>query len=257
MDPAEKARLDHEALIAQCQPQACLRGELPCFGGAPWTSQGIVDALAEYVTDDRKAKIASVVAGRTRHLTVVVEGLVNTGNVSAVMRTAEALGLLDFHVIDYPGATYKVSERTSIGAEQWLDVRTWHGLNPGIDWLRDHGYRVVATHLDDTAVPLEQIDFSAPTALVFGNEMEGITPAMAQAADQRAYLPMSGFAQSFNISVAAAMALHHAVNAGPRVPLMEEERVGLTADYYLRSVRRPDLILARLAEEARAEVTKE
>jgi len=253
MDPAEKARLDHDALIAQCRPQECLRGDTPNFGGRCWTPDRVVETLSEFITEERKEKIAAVVGGRTRHLAVMVEGLVNTGNVSAVMRTAEALGLLDFHVVDYPGATYKVSERTSIGAEQWLDVRTWHGLQPGIDWLREHGYRIVATHLDDAAVPLEQVDFSQPTALVFGNELEGITPEMAEAADVTAYLPMSGFAQSFNISVAAAMALHHAVNTAPRVSLSESERVALTADYYLRSVRRADLILARKAEDQRAQ----
>ena len=106
--------------------------------------------------------------------------------------------MLDFHVIDYPGATYKVSERTTIGAERWLDVRTWHGLEAGIHWLRERGYRIVATHLDDSAVPLESVDFSSPTALVFGNELEGITPEMVAAADECAYLPMTGFAAEFS-----------------------------------------------------------
>ena len=96
MDPAEKARLEHEAILTQCEPQACLRGEPPRFGGVEWNSAQIMNALAEYVTEERRDKIASVVAGRTRHLAVVVEGLVNTGNVSAVMRTAEALGFARF-----------------------------------------------------------------------------------------------------------------------------------------------------------------
>ena len=204
----------------------------------------IIDVLGPRLEEKRRSRIDAVLEGRSYHIVPVVEGLVNTGNVSAVMRTAEGLGLQAFHIIKGKTA-FKHSVRTTQGAQKWLDVSVWEEPTTCCAALREQGYRIVATHLDAHAVPIEQIDFSQPTALVFGNELNGISPEMSELADQTCILPQPGFAQSYNISVAAAMSLYEARRQYPGGDLTDEDRIRLRADFYMRSTRHADDFLLR------------
>ena len=206
----------------------------------------IADLLAPHLTPERKARIDAVVNARTATLATVVDGIVNTGNVSAVMRSSEALGVLPFHIITGDD-TYKHSQRTSQGAEKWLDVRRWDASAACARSLQDEGYAVVAAHLDPEAVPIGRVDFSQKTALVFGNERDGVSPELLEVADRTCIVPMEGFTQSFNISVAAAVCLYHARQArgASHADLGDEEQVRLRAAYYLRSVGSAEEILKR------------
>lgn len=211
------------------------------FGGRRYEPAEIVERLAEFLTPDRQGRIESVLGDRTYRVATVVEGLVNVGNVSAVMRSAEALGFQPFHVIT-GDESFKDSKRTSQGAEKWLDVYQWDTPADCVAHLRDDGYRVIVTHLDETSVPIGDVDFTRKTALVFGNEREGVSREMLALSDDRCIIPMSGFVQSFNISVAAAVALYHArqdrvSRQGTHGDLSEDRLVEIRAIYYLRSVR--------------------
>ena len=221
--------------------------------GRPLDSAWVTDVLAPYLTDARRERIERVLAGRTSTVATVVEGLVNTGNVSAVMRSAEALGFQAFHVVTGP-ERYKTSKRTSQGAEKWLDVRAWPTSTACVRHLKAEGYAVVATHLDETSVPIGEVDFTQKTALVFGNEQDGISAEMAALADRRCLIPMPGFTQSFNISVAAALALYHArqdrlSRQGFHGDLGERAKTDVRARFYWKSVRRAEDLLRRALAE--------
>lgn len=212
----------------------------------------ITGTLRPFLTDERAARIEEVLAGRTRTVVPVVEGLVNMGNVSAVMRSAEALGYQDFHVIT-DGQSFKDSRRTSQGAEKWLDVFQWPTAADGAAFLKSRGYHVVAAHLNEDAIPIDELDFTNPTALVFGNERDGVSEKMMELADEMMVVPMAGFVQSFNISVAAAVALYHAyrdriARTGFHGDLSDDELDELRAAYFLRSVRRAPEILEKSVE---------
>lgn len=223
------------------------------FEGKPLDPQAVVEALHDFVTEERKLRIESVLSARTRTVVPVVEGVVNMGNVSAVMRTAEALGYQDLHIVT--GSTqFKDSRRTSIGAEKWLDVYHWTDAAECAAALKSAGYRIVATHLDATARDVSELDFTEPTAIVLGNEKEGVSPEMLELSDERCILPMTGFVQSYNISVAASIALYHAYGdrierRGEHGDLTPDERLELRAAFYLLSVRGGDAILRRYLEE--------
>ncbi len=214
--------------------------------GRDISHEQVVELLRPYVTPERRARIDSVISGRTATLATVIDGIVNAGNVSAVMRSAEALGVLPFHIIT-GGDAYKHSKRTSQGAEKWLDVRRWASASECACHLKKSGYRLVAAHLDETAVPVSSLDFSRRTALVFGNERDGISPEILKQADAKCAVPMDGFAQSFNISVAAALCLYHArqERGDQHADLSHREQSSLRAAYYLRSVGRAEDILRR------------
>ena len=225
------------------------------FGGRAFEPDEIVETLGPYITDERAARIEQVLSGRTFGIATVVEGLVNLGNVSAVMRSAEALGCQRFHVIT-GGSTFKNSARTSLGAEKWLDVYRWHAPAECADYLREEGYRIVVTHVDEKSVPIDVVDFSTRTALVFGNERDGVSGEMLELADERIVIPMAGFVESFNISVAAAVTLYHALRdrqarRGRTGDLTSVELCELRAATYLRSVRSARAILEDAARRRR------
>ncbi|HMB92753.1 MAG TPA: RNA methyltransferase, partial [Rhodothermales bacterium] len=191
-DPAEEAAREMEALLAAAR-QPLIDNEAFIIAGQRLAPKRIVEILSPLMTEARLARIDAVLAKRTYTVVPVVEGLVNTGNVNAVMRSAEALGYQGFHIItnDEDGTRYKSSSRTSQGAEKWLDVRLWPTPTSCAEHLKTEGYRIVATHLDDAAVPIDTLDFTQPTALVFGNELHGLTPKMVALADQTCIVPMA------------------------------------------------------------------
>jgi tRNA (guanosine-2'-O-)-methyltransferase len=224
------------------------------FGDTRVAPERIVSMLQPHMTERRLRRIREVVAERTRSVVPVVEGLVNTGNVSAVMRSAEALGYQDVHVVEGDNERYKHSQRTAGGAEQWLDLWRWNDPGAWADHMRGRGYRLVATHLHADTVPIRDLDFTTPTALVFGNEEEGVSDAMMEEVDAACVVPLPGFTESFNVSVAAAVALYHAQQdrlnrQGHHADLSDEAQTRLVARFCLRSVTEPGQIIARKLED--------
>jgi len=225
------------------------------IGDVRLSPERIVGLLRPHMRERRLQRIRDVVAERTRSVVPVVEGLVNTGNVSAVMRSVEALGHQDMHVVRGEHDRYKHSQRTAQGAQHWLDVWHWDAPEACAAHLQDGGYRVVAMHLHADTVPIREIDFTTPTALVFGNEEAGVTDAMLEASDAACEVPLPGFTESFNVSVAAAVALHHARQdrldrQGHHADLSEAEQRRLVARFCLRSVNEAERILRRkIADE--------
>ena len=241
------------------------------FGGRDFTPEEVVERLAPFVAEERQARIAAVVAARTVAVVPVLERAHDLGNVNAVLRSAEGLGVGAAHLVDLQGkAADWLAEREadggagrvaggmgrarrqSQGADKWLDVHAWPDAEAACDGLRAGGYRIVATHLDARAVPIAELDFTVPTALVFGNERDGVSRALLDRADANVVLPIDGFIQSYNVSVAAALALYHArqdriARQGFHGDLSDAERAALTAHFYVRSVRAAGPILARFA----------
>lgn len=204
----------------------------------------IVELLSDHISERRRGRIDAVVVGRIYGVVPVLDGLYDRGNVSAVMRTAEGLGFGELQVVESMD-DFKAANRVTQGAEKWLDVRKWPAPAECAADLHARGFQIVATSLDASR-PLSEVDFSRPTALVFGNERDGVSAEMLEAADVRVILPMSGFAQSFNISVAAALMLYHARLSGAGPDLDPAQQQVLRAAYYLRSVEHHDAIIDRL-----------
>jgi len=209
----------------------------------------VTQIVSPHLTEERKQRIDEILAQRSYSIATVVEGLVNTGNVSAVMRTAEGLGFQPFHIIAGE-SSFKHSRRTTQGAQKWLDVSQWQAPAMCASALRKDGYRIVAMHLSDDAVPLGELDLTLKSAIVFGNEHDGVSEEMLSEADLVSVIPSPGFIQSYNISVAAAMTLYAAHAArlkafGTNGDLEDEEIERLRADFYMRSTRHADDLLKR------------
>lgn len=210
--------------------------------GVDYDTNAVVKALKAQVTPERYKRIENVVSGRTNHLVPVLENIYDRGNTSAVMRSAEAFG---FHRIHHIVGIdeFKESKRVTKGADKWLVQKQWPSTEPCIQDLRDQGYKIYVTHLEGGR-PIGEVSFDEPVALCFGSERDGASSEITNLADERVYVPMQGFVQSFNISVAAALCFqtaHQAIASVQPAPLSDIERQWLTALYLYRGLKNPKL----------------
>jgi tRNA (guanosine-2'-O-)-methyltransferase len=213
----------------------------------------VVDHIGPLLTPERISKIDRVVAGRNFSNAVVLEGIYDRGNISAVMRTAEAFGFVNFHVIETQ-EKFKEANRVTQGADKWTEVKKWQTTKDCILELKKRGHKIVVTSLE-ASKPLAEIDWTVPTALVLGNEKEGISKEMFELSDERVIIPMAGFVQSFNISVAGALCLYHIylerlARFGRVADVTAEEKEILKAHYYMRTQESSVDILERLMGSA-------
>jgi len=209
----------------------------------------VLQLASAYLTPERQARIQAVVSERTYSILPVLENIYDRGNVSAVLRSAEGMGYQSVHVIE-SGEKFKKANRVTQGADKWLDVTRWSSTTDCIQSLKRAGYRIYATHFQE-ATPIEDIDWTQPSAIVFGNEKDGVSQEMLAQVDGRVVIPMRGFVQSFNISVAAAVALHYISlqrrqKLGHHGDLNDEQKLILSALYCLRSTKNPERFLRRL-----------
>ncbi len=185
------------------------RQQLPPQGSAEHFA--LWDYYQEYVTPRRRARLAEVLSQRTRRITVVLDDVRQSHNVSAVLRSCDAFGVQDVHVLE-PVESFDPSTKIALGTERWLTIRRQIGegaIGRGIAELKNSGYRIIATvPPGERAVPFDQLELDRPLAIVFGNEKQGISSEMATAVDALTTIPMQGFVESLNISVAAALVVH-------------------------------------------------
>jgi tRNA (guanosine-2'-O-)-methyltransferase len=168
--------------------------------------------VSDFLLPERKARIDEVVARRTRSLVVVMEAFCDPQNVNAVLRTCDAFGVQEVHVVEGPMKAWDRNKKISQNADKWLDVTRWTSTPECLGALRARGYAIYVTWLGEGTVGLDALDFSGPVALVFGNESRGVSDEALALADARYAIPMRGFSQSLNVSVAAAVSLFRAVD---------------------------------------------
>jgi len=205
----------------------------------------------DLLRDRRRERIEQVIAGRTRTLTVVLEEVHDPHNHSAVLRTAECFGIQDVHVVEGPRSPFRAAKLVARGADKWVDVHRSRDVVAKIRELQGQGFRVLASRLDAAATPLHALDPEEKLALVFGNESHGVSPAAIAACDGAFVVPMYGFTQSLNISVAVAvslswLALHRArVRGGSPGDLEAAEAAELRDRFCFQAVRQRGRIFGR------------
>jgi tRNA (guanosine-2'-O-)-methyltransferase len=210
-----------------------------------------------FLLPERKARIDEVVANRTRTLTVVMEAFCDPQNVNAVLRTCEAMGVQEVHAVEGPMKPYDRNKKISQNADKWLDVKRWRSTRECLAHLKAGGFSIYATDLQGGAVPIERLPFAGKVALVFGNESRGVSDEALALADARCAIPMRGFVQSLNVSVAAAIALAKALerreaDRGRHGDLPEAEAAALRERFYVLAVKQRARIAKAAAVEQRA-----
>lgn len=215
---------------------------------AGWPPERICETLRPHLTDERAGRIEEVLARRLARLTVVVENLHDPHNGAAALRSAEAVGLQDFHVIEGV-EPFQVASGVALKSQQWVDVHRHASTRSCLLRLREAGFAIwAAAPGADTAV--DELPTSGRVALTFGNERDGLSREALAEADGTFGIPMEGFTGSFNLSVSVALAVYlqarrmRAIMDRPG-DLDPERITHLRALWYCRSVRAAGMILER------------
>jgi len=163
------------------------------------------------MTPQRLNKLNQVLAHRQAGLTVVMENIEDPRNIAAVMRTCDSVGVQDLYIVNYgvPHRT-KWKYKSARSAAKWLTLHQLTSVDECISLLKKAQFKIYTTQLSNNSKSLYELDFTHNTALVFGNEQDGISEAMAQHADGNFIIPQMGMIQSLNISVACAVSLYEA-----------------------------------------------
>jgi tRNA (guanosine-2'-O-)-methyltransferase len=173
------------------------------------------NVLLDYLTENRKQSFERVLAERTNHLTLAVEDLYQEQNASAVVRTAECFGVQTVNIIEQKHQ-YKIARDIARGSDKWVDLNKYHQHENNalacVNDLKAKGYKIIATTPHTNSCTLDELDISEKTALFFGTEFTGISQDVIDNADGFVRIPMYGFTESFNISVAAAVCMQHLVS---------------------------------------------
>ncbi len=216
----------------------------------------ITQHLSQFILEERQARIQEVLNERTRHITMVVEDLFQTQNISAVMRSCECFGIQDIHIVEGENE-FNIHSAISMGSDKWLSRFHYppapNNMVECIKGLKAKGYEVVATLPDEKSCFIEQLPIDKPLAFLFGTELTGLSAEAIAHADRTVKIPMYGFTESFNISNSVAITAHYFVEKLRKSKvawqLSELEREQLLLEWYKKTVKASEGIVERFLAE--------
>ena len=163
------------------------------------------------MTPQRKERLQEVLNKRQNDITVVLENVFDPHNISAVMRTCDAIGIQELYVLNTKISPHrKWGSKSSSSADKWLTIHQHTNAAACFSELRRKYNRILTTHLGHGSVCLYELDFTLPIAIVFGNEHDGVSEEIRSLADGNFIIPQVGIIKSLNISVACAVTLYEA-----------------------------------------------
>ena len=211
-----------------------------------------------FLTDDRRIRLNSVLDNRTTHFCIAMEDLFYERNSGAIIRTADGYGIQNINVIEPSGSfKSKVTNIISKGAEKWVTQKQFGDLQTGakdcINQLRKEGYQIVATTPHASGHTIHDFDITKKSAFFLGAEKTGISEVVMEEADDYIAMPIFGFTESFNVSVANGILLHELINRLRKSDvdwhLNQEERNDLMLDWTLKSIVSSHLIALKFMDD--------
>ena len=207
----------------------------------------LLQYLEGYVTDNRKQTFKEVLANRTKHFTVVLENVFQPHNASAVVRSCDIFGIQDVYTVENSYVN-KVSRKIAKGSQKWLDFHRFKSQNNNtqecFEDLKNKGYQIIATTPHNDSCYLSDFDITKKSAFVFGVEREGVSEFMMENADGYLKIPMVGFTESLNISVAAAIILQDVTTrlrkSDVNWQLTKEEQLTIYSEWIEKSIKNVD-----------------
>lgn len=177
-------------------------------------------------TSARIEKIQKVLRAKQTGLTVVLENVDDPHNVSAVLRSCEAVGILEICLVYLDESRFpQLQERSSATSRKWMNFRKFLSIEDCFSELRQEGKKIFTTHLNSESKSLFELELTQPVALVFGNEHDGISETALALADGNFLIPQVGMIQSLNISVACAVSLYEAFRQRNLAGMYETQQI--------------------------------
>ena len=170
---------------------------------------------ADYIptlSENRDKKFRNVLSKRQPDLTVVMENIHDPHNIFAIMRTCDAVGIMEIYIINTQGPRKKAAgKNSSSSANKWVTAHHFTSVEECVKALKEKNFKIFATHLSSDAKSLYDVNLTEKVALVFGNEKDGVSEELLPYADGNIIIPMVGQIQSLNVSVATAVSLYEAM----------------------------------------------
>jgi tRNA (guanosine-2'-O-)-methyltransferase len=206
----------------------------------------VIAALGEVLGEERVARLDAVAAARLAGVVVVLENLHDPHNGGAALRSSEAVGVLEVRIV---GNRLRFSERVTQGCEKWLELVEDPDIDACAASLKARGFKLYAA-VPGASAALEELDPLEPAAFLIGNEHAGLTPRARALCDREFQIPLHGFSQSVNLSVATALTLYtHCTRRrralGRAGDLDGEALAKLRARYYSKDQRGVEAIVER------------
>ena len=208
--------------------------------------------LEEFISIERRERFISILENRTKFITVALEDVFQLHNASAVIRSCDIFGVQEAHIIENRNRN-ELDKNISMGAQQWVDVHRYKDTKSCINTLRKKGYKIIATTPHNDSVLLPDFPIDEKVALFFGTERDGLSTEVLNKADGFLKIPMKGFTESLNISVAAAIILQHISEKLTKTDLLwqltETEKLEKRLEWTKKSIKSIDMILERYLNE--------
>ena len=212
--------------------------------------------LSGFITKERIELLNHNLKQRTNHLAIVLEDIFHSQNASAVLRTADCFGVQNIHIIENRN-NYNTHPNISLGSGKWLTETFYNKKNNNTEDclknLKKDGYKIIATtphkakSIYDINIKKEKI------ALLFGAEQEGLSNLALEIADEKVKIPMYGFTESYNISVAAALCMQVVISKirehNIAWQLSEEEKDEVMLNWLRNSIKESELIEKRFIQD--------
>lgn len=164
------------------------------------------------LTDQRRERLRSVAYRRQTNFTVILENVHDPHNISAVLRSCEAVGIAEVFILyteeELQEEYIEIGKKSSAGARKWLTVNYYTGMDNCFQAVRSRYDYIYATHMSEDAVSLHELDLTTSVALLFGNEHDGVSAEALARTDGNFLIPQVGMVQSLNISVACAVSVY-------------------------------------------------
>lgn len=204
----------------------------------------LYELLSEHISENKRNLFDTVLAQRTRHITLIMEDLYQAQNTSAIQRSAESFGIQDLHIIENKHS-FAHHRRISKGSNDWITMHHYNapGENNtvcGLNALKEKGYQIVVTALNEKTHDMHELDLSKKTAVLMGTELTGASDTAMQMADVFLKIPTHGFTESLNVSAASAIILQHLTHRmrieNRSWQLTDAEKMSLKIEWAKRSV---------------------
>ena len=181
----------------------------------------------------RFERLQSVLNHRMADLTMLLEHVEKPHNLSAILRSCDAVGALEAHIVSFEGRP-RTFNSTAQGSQKWVPLHDHPDIDSAIGTLKGKGFRIYGTHLGVEAKDYRDCDFTGPTAFVLGAEKWGLTDRARDLMDEALFIPMRGMVQSLNVSVATATLLFEALRQRQAAGTAPSQGEGLSADHYTK-----------------------
>lgn len=195
--------------------------------------EDVWSVLRSEITENRRDKIERAANARTNQVRLIVQDVHDPHNVSACMRSAEAMGIqkVDVVTLNEPFRPTTVAR----GVKNWLQTTKYSTVKECADAVHAEGFLICAGMPAPGSLPIDELPITTdkPLAILFGNEHAGVSAEWKEHVDLYFTIPMAGLVESMNISVSAAIALHH---------LTHKSRQVLGQDYFLNEAKKTELL---------------